>query len=489
MIFLNNKNYNAIIPAENDKRVKSKALYNGEGNYFSLQDGRAHWQSRKSHSVNFAKVFHALGAEELKKAEDNGTLEINKKTGEVFDTPEARRYFLKSIRMSECSLRLGYKVDSENVIKLVNAHFCRDRLCPICMWRLSRRLAWETSQIMDRYMIENPDMVPVLISLTVRNPKMGELSNMLDVLCNGDSGAWQLFRKWLARRDIKDYIRTVEVTFNHVAQSWHPHIHVLAFVHKNYFSKDNKNYISHEILKKEWQHVCNLDYEPYVDIRRCYDKKAGANERIDFNGDIKAISLAGAIKETAKYCVKPLKIFSNANDSYADENGAEEKKEKINVKAVVRELDAALSGRRLRAMGGRLKTIAKELKLDDDESKKDLIHSDDSSTSEAIWEEIYEYVFEDKDYYLTAREEVAQEQERLKINIDSQKNSESNMEKEKVISDLKKRGEPDDDIETFLNLYDSQKFKNDIEMRFAYGKYFMERYGTHAVVEWDSDSG
>lgn len=63
------------------------------------------------------------------------------------------------------------------------------------------------------------------------------------------------------------------------------------------------------------------------------------------------------------------------------------------------------------------------------------------------------------------------------------------MDREEILSDLKKRGESDDDIETFLNLYDSQKFKNDIEMRFAYGKYFVERYGTHAVVEWDSDSG
>jgi len=93
-------------------------------------------------------------------------------------------------------------------------------------------------------MVENPDMIPILLTLTVRNPRVGELSRMLDIICNGKSGAWQLLQKWLARRGIKDYVRTVEVTLNHKAQSWHPHLHILAFASKDYFSRDNKNYIS-----------------------------------------------------------------------------------------------------------------------------------------------------------------------------------------------------------------------------------------------------
>jgi plasmid rolling circle replication initiator protein Rep len=231
---------------------------------------------------------------------------------------------------------------------------------------------------------------------------------MLDVLCHRKSGAWQLLQKWLARREIKDYIRTVEVTFNNKAQTWHPHIHVLAFVPKEYFSKDNKNYISQAQLAEYWQHACKLDYKPVVDIRRCYDKN-GTKERIKFDSDIKEMSLAGAIFETAKYCVKPLQIFSNSFDDYADENALEEKKQKINtnIKEVVRELDEALSGRRLRALGGKLKEIAKKLKFDNDENKKDLIHNDDDvSIDKVIYEEVYEYVFEDRNYYLTARDEV-----------------------------------------------------------------------------------
>jgi plasmid rolling circle replication initiator protein Rep len=407
----NNIDYK-IIPGENDKRVKNKAIHDDMGNYLPLQDGRAHWQARKGYSVNFAKVLYMLGAEELKKVENIGTLNINKKTGEVFDTPEARKYFLKSQHISECGLRLAFKIDSDGNKKLSNAYFCRDRLCPVCMWRLSRRLAWETNQIVDKYMEQCPEMIPIMIGLTVQNPKIGELSKMLDVLCHGDSGAWQLLRKWLARRGIKDYIRTVEVTFNAVSQTWHPHIHVLAFVPKDYFSKENKKYISHEILGREWQRICNLDYKPVVDIRRCYDKNS-ANERIKFDSDIKIRSFAGAIKETAKYCVKPLKLFSHSLDNYAD--GAEEKKEKVNIKDVVWELDSALSGRRLRALGGKLKEIAKKLKFDTEEDKKDLIHNDDNGLAEAIYEEVYEYVFEDKDYYLTVREKVEREQEDIKI--------------------------------------------------------------------------
>jgi plasmid rolling circle replication initiator protein Rep len=405
---VNKINYK-IIPAENDKRVKNKAICDNTGDYLSLEDGRAKWQARKSYGVNFAKVFYALGAEELKKAQDSGTLEINKKTGEVFNTPEARKYFLKSQRISECGLRLEYKVDANNNKTLCNALFCRDRLCPICMWRLSRRLSWETYQIIEKYTKQCPDMIPIMISLTVRNPKMGELSNMLDVLCHGDSAAWQLLRKWLSRRGIKDYIRTVEVTFNFKDQTWHPHLHVLAFVPKEYFLKNNKNYISRARLSEYWKHACKLDYKPVVDIRRCYDKN-GKKERIKFDSDMKDMSLSGAIFETAKYCVKPLKIFSETLDSYA-ENDADIKKEKVNIKEVIRELDNALSGRRLRALGGRLKKIARELKIDDDESKKELIHNN-NGVVEAVREEVYEYVFSDADYYLTARDDVDRERER-----------------------------------------------------------------------------
>ena len=409
---MKNKIEYKIIPAENDKRVKNNAIYDGDGNYLSLQDGRAKWQARKSYGVNFAKIFYMLGSEELKKAGNNGTLEINKQTGEVFNTPEARKYFLKSHRISECGLRLEYKIDGEDNKTLCNAYFCRDRLCPVCMWRLSRRLAWETNQIVDKYMKQCPDMIPIMIGLTVKNPKMGELSNMLNVLCHGDSGAWQLLRKWLARRGIKDYIRTVEVTFNSVSQTWHPHIHVFAFVPKEYFFKGNKNYISRDMLRAEWKHVCKLDYDPVVDIRRCYDKN-GEKERIKIDSDIKTMSLAGAIKETAKYCVKPLKIFAKALNDYA-EKGAEESKGKADIKEIVRELDEALSGRRLRALGGKLKEIARELKLDDDEGKKDLIHNNDNGAVEAVREEVYEYVFEDKDYYLTARDDIDRERGRGK---------------------------------------------------------------------------
>jgi plasmid rolling circle replication initiator protein Rep len=370
-----------------------------------LQDGKARWKDRKSYGVNFANVMYMLGAEDLKQAQESNNLRIDTKTGEVFvDSEVAKRYFSKSNRMTECSSRLGYKVDIDGIKRLHNAYFCRDRLCPICMWRLSRRVAWETNLIMEKYTAENPDMIPVLMTLTVKNPRMGELSEMLDVLCNGDTGAWQSFRKWLARRGIKDYIRTLEVTLNYKAQTWHPHLHILAFVPKDYFKKGSKNYISHEILKKEWQHVCKLDYETYVNIKRCYDKTK-PNERIDYDSKMQGIELTGAIKETAKYCVKPLKLFVNFDDC------SEKVKEKLSIKAIVRELEKALNGRRLRALGGKLKKIARELKLDTDENKKDLIHKDEMGTAEAIWEEIYEYVFQDKEYYLTAREAVAERED------------------------------------------------------------------------------
>lgn len=409
---------NKIIPADNDKRVKSKAIYDENGNYIPLQDGKARWNKRKAYGVDFAKIFYEIGVDEVKKAEKEENAKFIKKNGKNFvDSPVAKKYFSKSNRMVECSCRLNYWISAEGKGKLNNASFCRDRLCPICMWRLSRRLAWETNQIVDRYMKKNPNMVPIMLGLTVLNPKMGELSKMLDVLCHGKSGAWQLLLKWLGRRGIKDYIRTIEVTFNCKELSWHPHIHALCFVPKEYFLKSNKDYISQVKLAEYWQRACNLDYKPIVDIRRVYDKNL-PKERIKVDSDIKAIDLTGAIFETAKYCVKPLNLFSNYSDDGSEK--FENNISMVKIKDVVRELSEALAGRRLRAFGGELKTTAKELKFDDDESKKDLIHNDENSITEAVWEAIYEYVFEDRDYYLTAYDEMNQEREdKEKFDLDT----------------------------------------------------------------------
>ena len=112
------------------------------------------------------------------------------------------------------------------------------------------------------------------------------------------------------------------------------------------------------------------------------------------------MEIANAIKETAKYCVKPLGLFLKLSDDEANV---------ITIKDIIRELDSAFTGRRFRALGGEIKKIAKSLKFDDDEAKKDLIHNDDNGTVDAIWMEIYRYFEFDKDYYLIAREEISEE--------------------------------------------------------------------------------
>ena len=398
---------------DNDKQVKDKAICDMNGNYIPLRDGKKRWQARKSYGVDFASIFYEIGVDEAKEAKKSADAKIIMKNGRSFvDSLVAKKYFSKSNRMIECSRRLDYNVDIEKVEKLSNANLCRDRLCPICMWRLSRRLSWETNQIIKKYTEKRTDMIPIMIGLTVLNPRVGELSKMLDVLCHGKSGAWQLLQKWLARRGIKDYIRTLEVTFNCKDFSWHPHLHILAFVPKEYFSKTNKNYISHSLLGKEWKRICKLDYTPVVDIRRVYDKDS-PKERVKFDSDPKAIDLTGAVFETAKYCVKPLNLFSNYSDNSINDVKISMDVD-IRIKDVVRELSESLAGRRLRALGGELKKIAKELKFDDDESKKDLVHNDEVSTTGAVWKKVYEYVFEDKDYYLTVYDEVDWEKKQRK---------------------------------------------------------------------------
>ena len=88
---------NKIIPAGNDKRVKNKAIYDENGDYIPLQDGKARWNKRKSYGVDFAKIFYEIGVDEVKKAEKEENAKFIKKNGKNFvDSPVAKKYFSKS---------------------------------------------------------------------------------------------------------------------------------------------------------------------------------------------------------------------------------------------------------------------------------------------------------------------------------------------------------------------------------------------------------
>ena len=257
----------------------------------------------------------------------------------------------KAARVWFCSNELVFSEDPDTgKKKLKQARFCRERLCVMCNWRLSIKTFYQLSQVIDIAQDENPDLVPIFLTLTVANCSGEELPATLDMMFNG----WYLMTKHRrVNKALKGWFRALEVTYNKTTDEYHPHFHVIMLVDKSYFSTRGL-YIHHEKDNNEWAHIwrtsCRLDYDPVTDIRAVRNQSQGRRRK--------------HVAEVAKYTVK-------------DSDYIHEKDDELTVK-VVDVLGKALHRRRLFAYGGLLKEIAKRIKAD--REAEDLVNLTEEST-------------------------------------------------------------------------------------------------------------
>jgi plasmid rolling circle replication initiator protein Rep len=267
----------------------------------------------------------------------------------------------KANLVRECGTQLGFIECQEGHYKgLKQANFCRIRLCPMCGWRRSFKVAYQVKQVAHRVM-ETGNYRWVFLTLTTKSVMGDKLSEEIDHYVKSFQrlSSWKQFKKSIA-----GFFRTLEVTYNKETDTYHPHYHVLLAVRPSYFTH---NYISKKEWAKMWQKAAQIDYEPIVDVRAV---KSG--RRVKAENNIlaeKGYTIdAGVVAEMSKYTVKSGDyLFKGDNDS---------------TDKVVSTLENALRGRRLFAFGGLLKEIYKQLeeekKIEDVESEKtDLTHVSD----------------------------------------------------------------------------------------------------------------
>ncbi|HEN0860341.1 TPA: protein rep [Streptococcus agalactiae] len=281
------------------------------------------WRGRKILSLKLADVFKDLG-------------------------------YKKSLveRVQTCGDVLRFVRREDGSLKLYQAYFCKNKLCPMCNWRRSMKYSYQTSRIVDEAIKQEPKSRFIFLTLTVKNVAGNDLNKTLTSLTQSFD---RLFRRAKVKKNMIGYLRSVEVTHNELTNEYHPHIHVLLMLKTSYFK--GGNYISQEEWGNMWSQSLKVDYVPMVDVRAVKEKGKG---------------LKGAILETAKYPTKPIKL-------------------ELENKQVVDDLYNGLYKKRQLGYGGIFKTIKKELALDDAENG-DLIHTsdDDSNLSEgtkivAIW--------------------------------------------------------------------------------------------------------
>lgn len=271
------------------------------------------WRGRKILSLKLADIFEDLG-------------------------------YKKSLveRVATCGDVLRFIKKQDGSLKLFQAYFCKNKLCPMCNWRRSMKYSYQTSRIVDEAIKQEPKARFLFLTLTVKSVDGKDLNSTISQLTQSFD---RLFRRAKVKKNLLGYLRSVEVTHNEDDNSYHPHIHVLMMVRPSYF-QSKKDYITQKEWGAMWSQSLKVSYEPMIDIRTVKEKGKG---------------LRGAVLETAKYPTKPIKLD-------------------IENKQVVDDLYNGLYRKRQLGYGGLFKTIKKQLALDDAENG-DLIHtSDDKET-------------------------------------------------------------------------------------------------------------
>ncbi|HFI0151457.1 TPA: protein rep [Streptococcus suis] len=233
-------------------------------------------------------------------------------------------------RVASCGGMLHFMRREDGSLKLYQAYFCKNKLCPMCNWRRSMKYSYQTSRIVDEAIQQQPKGRFLFLTLTVKNVPGAKLNETISQLTQSFD---RLFRRAKVQKNLIGFLRSVEVTHNEKEDTYHPHIHVLMMVKTSYFA-GKLNYISQEEWGEMWSQSLKVDYVPMVDIRAVKETGKG---------------LKGAILETAKYPTKPIKLD-------------------VENKQVVDDLYNGLYRKRQLGYGGLFKKIKKQLQLDDVEN-------------------------------------------------------------------------------------------------------------------------
>ena len=265
---------------------------------------------------------------------------LSLKLADIFKELQYKKTFVE--RVISCGETLRFIQNQDGNLKLYQAYFCKNKLCPMYNWRRSMKYSYQTSRIVDEAIKQEPKGRFFFLTLTVKNVEGEALNSTISQLTKSFD---RLFRRAKVKKNLLGYLRSVEVTHNENDNTYHPHIHVLMMVRPSYF-QSKKDYITQKEWSDMWSQSLKVSYKPMVDVRAVKEKGKG---------------LRGAVLETAKYPTKPIKLD-------------------IENKQVVDDLYNGLYRKRQLGYGGLFKTIKKQLALDDVESG-DLIHTSDDKES------------------------------------------------------------------------------------------------------------
>lgn len=167
----------------------------------------------------------------------------------------AGRDTVKSWSVRNCGTSLIFKKfhDEANTIKLDNANFCKNRLCPFCAWRWHLKYSKIIEKAFNILELQN------FYHLVLTIPNVSELNKKF--LLDLRRKATYFLKKILK---CNDYMISFEITIDRFG-NYHPHYHIICIFNKPPTKK---------FLQTEWAKVskCNNNYA-ICDIKKCSDNR------------------------------------------------------------------------------------------------------------------------------------------------------------------------------------------------------------------------
>lgn len=248
----------------------------------------------------------------------------------------------RALLVLQCGTYIGFAETSEGRTCIVEANFCKDRLCPACNWRRSLKIYGNTSRILDRLDEKYGKAIKYLfLTLTVRNVPLPRLGEQITAMSDGfkrmtNNRAW--------KRRVLGCMRTLEITINHETMEAHPHYHLILAVRREYATKGDGTYWNHDQWTEAWRKASRLDYTPNVSIERVKGRRSG-------------------VAEVSKYMAKDADYLVTAWENHLGTEEAEAATDYI-----VSNLATHMRGRRLISYTGILREAQQELRINDPEA-------------------------------------------------------------------------------------------------------------------------
>ena len=259
-------------------------------------------------------------------------------------------FFRRGERMFDCSQRLHFapqssRVTGEMKLALRHGEYCHVPYCPVSSRRRSLRWMRRLWEALPKLLAERPTGRWLFLTLTVKNPPVGELRETLRQM----NAAWKRLIERKEFASVLGWLRSTEITYGKVPGCCHPHFHVVLWVPSSWFKRD---YVKHERWVEIWSECLRVDYAAGAHIKRVRPKRGKVPEGASF-AEVQRAALEAGVIETLKYTVKSSEIVRDP--------------------AWFLELARQTYGLRMIATGGRFREI---LQVEKPETDEDLIGAD-----------------------------------------------------------------------------------------------------------------